>query len=215
MTQIFPKWTNRIPTLAAIGGVVGLVSAVGFIWYYFSPEYTDVGYRPVQPVAYSHKVHAGDLGIDCRYCHTGVEHQAHANVPPTRTCMNCHTMVKTESEKLAPVRNSFTSGQPLEWVRVHNVPDFAYFNHSAHINAGVGCISCHGDVTQMEEIMLVKPLSMSWCLNCHKNPDANLRPVSQVTNMKWEKPPDHEQWVTGWKREKQVAPPIACSGCHR
>jgi hypothetical protein len=195
--------------------VLALIGAVGFVWYFFSPEYTDVGYQPVQPVAYSHKVHAGDLGIDCRYCHTGVERQAHANVPPTRTCMNCHTMIKTESEKLALVRNSFTAEVPMEWIRVHDLPDFAYFNHSAHINAGVGCISCHGNVTEMEEIRLVKPLSMSWCLDCHRNPDPNLRPVNQVTNMKWEKPGNHDAWVAGWKDDKQIAPPIACLGCHR
>jgi len=215
VAQIFPKWTNYIPTVAAISGVLGLIGVIGFVWYYFSPEYTDVGYRPVQPVEYSHQVHAGDLGIDCRYCHTGVERQAHANVPPTRTCMNCHTMVKTDSEKLALVRNSYASEQPLEWIRVHNLPDFAYFNHSAHINAGVGCISCHGDVSRMEVVMLSKPLSMSWCLECHRNPDENLRPVVEVTNMKWEKPVDHAEWVAGWIQEKQIQPPIACSGCHR
>jgi len=215
VAQIFPKWTNYIPTVAAIGAVLGLVAVIGFVWYYFSPEYTDVGYRPVQPVEYSHQVHAGDLGIDCRYCHTGVERQAHANVPPTRTCMNCHTMVKTDSEKLALVRNSYASGQPIEWIRVHNLPDFAYFNHSAHINAGVGCISCHGDVSQMEVVMLSEPLSMSWCLECHRNPDNNLRPLAEVTNMKWEKPADYADWAAGWIQEKQIQPPIACSGCHR
>ena len=195
--------------------MVGLIGVVGFVWYFFSPEYTDVGYRPKQPVEYSHKVHAGDLGIDCRYCHTSVEKQAHANVPPTRTCMNCHAMVKPESEKLALIRSSFATGQPMEWIRVHNLPDFAYFNHSAHINAGVGCISCHGDVTEMAEITLVKPLSMSWCLDCHRNPDDNLRPVGEVTNMKWEKSADHAKWVADWIQQKNIKPPTACSGCHR
>jgi hypothetical protein len=215
LAQLFPKWTNRIPTLAALGGVGGLLFAVGFVWYFFSPEYTDVGYRPVQPVEYSHKVHAGDLAIDCRYCHTSVENQAHANVPPTRTCMNCHTMVKADSEKLQLIRASFSTGQPMEWIRVHNLPDFAYFNHSAHINAGVGCISCHGNVAQMQEVTLVKPLSMGWCLECHRNPGPNLRPVEEVTNMKWTKPGNHPQWVATWMEEKDIKPPTNCSGCHR
>jgi hypothetical protein len=215
LAQIFPSWTNKIPTLAAVGGVLALVGAVGFVWYFFSPEYTNVGYRPKQPVAYSHKVHAGDLGIDCRYCHTSVENQAHANVPPTKSCMNCHTMVKPDTEKMALVRSSFAAGQPIEWVRVHNLADYVYFNHSAHVNRGVGCISCHGNVTEMEEITLSTPLSMSWCLDCHRNPDPNLRPVDQVTNMNWDKPSDHTEWVARFKQEKNIKPPIACSGCHR
>ena len=215
MAQIFPKWSNRLPTWIAFGAVCALIGVVWFVWYYFSPEYTDVGYRPHQPVPYSHKMHAGDLGVDCRYCHTSVERQAHANVPPTRTCMNCHTMVKPDTEKMKPVSASFASGQPMEWIRVHHLPDFVYFNHSAHIHAGVGCISCHGNVTQMEEITLSKPLSMSWCLGCHRNPDQNLRPVSEITNMNWEKPADHATWVAGWKIEKNIKPPTACSGCHR
>ncbi len=215
MAQIFPKWSNRIPTAIAIGGVCALIGVVGLVWYYFSPEYTDVGYRPHQPVAYSHKVHAGDLGVDCRYCHTSVERQAHANVPPLRTCMNCHTMVKPDTEKMKLVSSSFASGQPIEWIRVHHLPDFVYFNHSAHLSAGVGCISCHGNVTQMEEITLSKPLSMGWCLECHRNPDQYLRPVSEVTNMNWEKPADLGEWVVRWKQEKNIKPPTACSGCHR
>jgi hypothetical protein len=215
LAQIFPKWTNYLPTVAAVAGVLGAVGAIGFVWYYFSPKYTDVGYRPKQPIEYSHKVHAGDLAIDCRYCHTGVETQAHANVPPTRTCMNCHTMVKADSEKLGLVRASFATGQPIEWIRVHNLPDYAYFNHSAHINAGVGCISCHGNVAQMQEVALVEPHSMGWCLDCHRDPAPNLRPVAEVTNMKWEKPANHPQWVKNWMNEKAVNPPIVCSGCHR
>ncbi|MCP4686125.1 MAG: cytochrome C [bacterium] len=215
MAQIFPKWTNNLPTYVALGTFVLLTGAVGFVWYYFSPEYTDVGYRPKQPVAYSHKVHAGDLGIDCRYCHTGVETQAQANVPPTRTCMNCHTMVNTDSDKLALVRESFASGRPIEWVRVHNLPDYAYFDHSAHITAGVGCASCHGRVDQMEEVALVEPLSMGWCLNCHKNPDLHLRPLDQVTNMKWEAPVSQAEFARAARTEKDINPSIECSACHR
>lgn len=216
MAQLFPKWTNRIPTAAAIGAVVFLVGAVGLVWYYFSPWYTDVGYRPKQPVPYSHKLHAGDLGMDCRYCHTSVEREAHANVPPTRTCMNCHTLVKPESDKLALVRTSFETGRPIKWVRVHQLPEYAYFNHSAHINAGVGCISCHGDIAQMEEVTLSKPLSMSWCLDCHRNPGPNLRPVSEVTNMNYQPPADQADWAAQWIKEKKINPPSTdCSGCHR
>lgn len=195
--------------------MAGLVGAISFIWYFFSPEYTDVGYRPIQPVDYSHKLHAGDLGLDCRYCHTGVETQARANIPPARTCMNCHATVKPESEKLQLVRSSFETGEPIEWVRVHNLPDYAYFDHSAHVNAGVGCVSCHGNVAQMEKVTLAKPLSMGWCLECHRNPDPNLRPVAEVTNMKWEMLPSHDLFVAEWKEEKEITPPTDCSGCHR
>ncbi len=151
MAQIFPKWTNNLPPLLA-GGFLFLLTAVtlGF-WYYGSPNYTDVGYRPTQPIPYSHKLHAGDLGIDCRYCHTGVERSFEANVPPTQTCMNCHKLILPESEKLLPVRESFASGVPIQWVRVSKVPDFAYFNHAPHLHAGVGCASCHGNVADMED----------------------------------------------------------------
>lgn len=215
MAQIFPKWTNHLPTIAAVGGFFGLVAVVGFIWYYFSPSYTDVGYRPQQPVPYSHKLHAGDLAIDCRYCHTGVEDQAHANVPPTQTCMNCHTMVKADSDKLALVRQSYETRQPIEWIRVHNLPGYAYFNHAVHVNAGVGCISCHGNVAQMEVVQMAEPLSMGWCLDCHRNPDPHLRPVDQVTNMTWQPTDDHAEWVARLKQEKDIKPPEQCSACHR
>jgi len=215
LAQLFPKWTNNIPTIAALGAVIIGLAAIGGVWYFFSPEYTDVGYRPEQPLSYSHRVHAGDLGIDCRYCHTSVERQAHANVPPTRTCMNCHNMVMTDSDSLALIRSSFVTGEPMEWIHVHNLPDYAYFDHSAHVNGGVGCITCHGDVTKMDVITLSEPLSMGWCLGCHRNPGVNLRPPSEVTNMQWQRPADHPQWVARWIEEKQINPPIYCSGCHR
>ena len=215
MAQIFPKWTNHLPTIAAVGGAVGLIAVVGLVWYYFSPKYTDMGYRPVQPVPYSHKLHAGDLGIDCRYCHTSVENQAHANIPPTQTCMNCHTLVKPDSDKLALVRESFETKRPIQWVRVHNLPGYAYFNHGVHINAGVGCISCHGNVAQMEVVQLAEPLSMGWCLDCHRNPEPNLRPVDQVTNMNWQPPDDMVELGKRLREAKKINPPTQCSACHR
>ena len=136
MAQIFPQWANRVPLLIIVGLLVKVVVVVLIIWYYFSPKYTDAGYRPVQPVPYSHKLHAGDLGLDCRYCHTTVETSTVSIVPPTQTCMNCHTLILPESEKLLPVRGSWATQQPLQWVRVHNLPDYAYFDHSAHALAG-------------------------------------------------------------------------------
>jgi hypothetical protein len=153
--------------------------------------------------------------MDCRYCHIGVEVSAFATIPPTQTCMNCHTLIKTDSEKLAVVRDSWTSGEPIQWIRIHDLPDYAYFNHSAHIHAGVGCISCHGNVAEMETVMQVKPLSMGWCLDCHRNPEMYLRPVDQVTNMKWTPPDDQLILARKIIEEKKLKPPVECSGCHR
>lgn len=215
MAQLFPRWSNKTPLYTIIGLTVSLILIVLLFWYYGSPKNTDVGYRPNQPVDYSHKLHAGDLGIDCRYCHWGVDKSPHANIPATKTCMNCHTLVGTDNEKLLPVRESWATKEPIHWVRVHKVPDYAYFDHSAHVNAGVGCISCHGNVAEMEKVIQVEPLSMSWCLDCHRNPDDYLRPVSEVTNMNWVKPSDHKQFVDNWKKEKNINPPVDCSGCHR
>ena len=215
MAQIFPKWTNHIPIVIVVAVVFLSIGGVGFFWYYGSPKYKDVGYRPNQPIDYSHKLHAGDLGMDCRYCHTTVEISSSANVPPTQTCMNCHTLVKPESEKLAPLMTSWQTGKPLEWVRVHMLPDYAYFDHSAHISVGVGCFSCHGNVAEMEKVMQVEPLSMSWCLDCHRNPEQHLRPISEVTNMKWEAPQNQLEFAANVIKEKNISPPVDCSGCHR
>jgi len=152
LAQIFPKWTNNIPTIILILVLGGLFSVVGFFWYFGSPEYTDVGYQPQQPVEYNHQLHAGEIGMDCRYCHTAVETSAAASVPPTQTCMNCHTLVKSDSKKLELVRTSWAEGKPIEWIRIHNLPDYAYFDHSAHLNAGIGCESCHGNIKEMEVV---------------------------------------------------------------
>ena len=215
MAQIFPSWTNRIPLyiLAAAGGTAVVV--IGLFWYYASARYTDVGYRPVQPVPYSHKLHAGDLGIDCLYCHYSVEQSASANVPPTSICMNCHNLILPESEKLLPVRESWASGQPIKWVRVHKIGEYAYFNHSIHVKRGVGCISCHGNVAEMEIVQQKQPLSMGWCLDCHRDPVQHIRPVEEVTNMNWVKSADQLEYALRIIDEKKIAPPETCSACHR
>jgi hypothetical protein len=217
MAQLFPKWTNKIP-MFLIAGVLSTVVVVTFgFWYFGSPKYLEVGYRPKQPVPYSHKLHAGDLGMDCRYCHIGVEKSAHASVPATSTCMNCHTQVAAKSEKLLPVRESYATNKPVEWVKVHKVPDFAYFNHSVHVNVGVGCKSCHGNVAQMDErgVMQVEPLSMGWCLDCHRNPEPHLRPKSEVTNMDWVMPANQKEFAAKLIAEKKINPPVDCGACHR
>lgn len=193
-----------------------LCAVVGAIWYWFSPMYTDVGYQPKQPVPYSHKLHAGDMAIDCRYCHNTVETADFAAIPPTDTCMNCHKHVATDSPKLRKVRASADSGESIPWVKIHQLPDYAYFSHKVHVSGGVGCVSCHGRIDQMEEVHMAMPLSMSWCLDCHRNPGPSLRPLDQITNMGW------DQETAGYDPSKHVnragnpvKPPEHCSGCHR
>lgn len=215
MSQIFPQWTNKLPAVLLAATILLVVGGVGFLWYYGSPKYTDVGYRPTQPVPFSHKLHAGDLGMDCRYCHSNIERSAVANVPATQTCMNCHTLVLPQSEKLLAVRESWATGKPIEWVNVHLLPQYAYFNHSLHLNAGIGCISCHGNIAEMEKVQQMQPLSMSWCLDCHRNPDPHLRPVDQITNMNYAPPADQEAFAERVKEEKKLNPTQDCSGCHR
>jgi len=129
--------------------------------------------------------------------------------------MNCHKVIGTDNEKVLPVRESLALSVPIEWIRVHKLPDYVFFNHAAHLRAGVACLSCHGNVAQMPRIMQVEPLSMSWCLDCHRKPDANLRPPAEVTNMNWKKPADYTVWIANWKTEKKINPPVDCSGCHR
>jgi hypothetical protein len=214
---IFPRWTNQIPLAVAVLGPIALAGLVGFVWYYFSPKYTDAGYRPLQPVPFSHKLHAGDMGMDCRYCHNTVERAAVAAIPPTQTCMNCHSLVKTDSPRLKRVRDSFETGEPVPWVRVHQLPDFAFFDHRPHLAAGVGCSTCHGRIDQMTIVEMDQPLSMSWCLDCHRDPEPSLRPRDQITNMAWDHDVDGKAY-DAYKdptRKRDVTPPEHCSGCHR
>jgi Cytochrome c7 and related cytochrome c/Class III cytochrome C family len=212
--QIFPKSLNLLPLVAAVALAVGGGVVTFIVAYYFSYWNTQVGYAPVQPVPFSHRLHAGQLGMDCRYCHANVERSGEAMVPATQTCMGCHAVVRPESAALAPVRESWQTGNPVEWVRVHNLPDHAYFDHSVHLSAGVGCASCHGRIDQMEVVTNQTPLSMSWCLDCHRNPEPNLRPVSEITNMAF----DHDEYVREHgeiEPARYVLPPENCSGCHR
>lgn len=215
MAQIFPAWVDRRARTLWIGGLAtGVVLIVAATWF-FSPDFTDVGYQPVQPIPFSHRLHAGELAIDCRYCHTSVEVAAAASVPTVDTCMNCHRLVARDSEQLAALRDSAETGEPLRWVRVHKIPEYAYFHHGAHIAAGVGCSSCHGDVAAMDEIRQVEPLSMGWCLDCHREPQDSLRPRSEITNTAW-----RPEWAFGsgaapQPRDRAVDPPTDCTGCHR
>ena len=207
--QIFPRSLNKLPMV--LGGVGAIVPAIiaGALWYYATPKNFQTGYQPTQPVPYSHRLHVGQMGMDCRYCHANVEVAAKAMIPPTQVCMGCHAMVKTDSARLAPVRASWETGKPVEWIQIHKLPDHAYFDHSAHVSVGVGCATCHGRVDQMEVVRSDQPLSMGWCLDCHRDPTPNLRPKDQVTNMEW-KP----EMAAGWTPPK-VNPPKHCSGCHR
>jgi len=189
----------------------------GAAWYYATNKHVEVGYTPQQPVDYSHKLHAGDLGIDCRYCHSTVERSSFSQVPPTETCMNCHSKVKTDSVKLLPVRESFATDKPIPWVRVHNLPDYVYFDHSAHVGAGVGCVSCHGRVDQMVKVKQDQPLSMGWCLDCHRDPAPNLRDPALVTKMDLDVKSTAVAKGTGIAQHgsRTIQPPLHCSGCHR
>ena len=213
MAVIFPEWTNRIPRYLAIGGSVALVIAILACWYWGSPSFTDVGHTPRQPVLFSHRLHSGDVGVDCRYCHFTAEESAYAAIPPTSVCMNCHARVLPNSPRLALVRGSSETGRTIPWVRVHMLPDYAYVNHSAHLAQGVGCTECHGRVDQMEIMSQRHPLSMGWCLTCHRAPGPSIRPVTvAVTDMGWVATDDHDLLVSRTGRE--VAPPVQCSGCH-
>lgn len=220
MANIFPRWTNQLPIkvllcVAVLGAVVS-----GAVAYYFTPKYTRVGYMPTQPVHYRHDIHVNQLGMDCRYCHSNVEVAAHANIPSTQTCMNCHSQIQKNNPKLAALRKSWETGDPLPWVKIHYVPDYAYFNHAVHVNRGVSCVSCHGNINRMDVVWHDQPQSMSWCLDCHRNPAKHVRPVEQVFNLEW-KPagadPLKAQNELGAKlvKEWNIHPPQNCAGCHR
>ena len=212
---VFPRWANKTRQIAGVVMSIAPLYVIGLVWYGFSPKTTDVGYEPKQPVPYSHALHAGQLAIDCRYCHNTVDKAAMAAIPATETCMNCHQRVRTKSPKLELVRQSYATGEPIPWVKVHDLPDYVYFNHSAHVTRGIGCVSCHGRIDRMEEVYQHETLSMGWCLDCHRAPEQNLRPPEEVTNMDWKPPGDPIEYGKRLREQNNINPPTDCSTCHR
>src|ERR1044071_10144702 len=191
MSQIFPRSANALAR-SSLFGVLCLVLFLGWLifalmrssWATKQNEFVE------QPIQFSHAHHVGGEGIDCRYCHTGVEKSAFAGIPPTKTCMNCHSQIWADSPMLEQVRESYKTGAPLEWTRVHDLPEFVYFNHSIHVNKGVGCSTCHGRIDRMPLTCQENTLLMEWCTDCHRNPIPNIRPKAEVFNMAWTPPPD-------------------------
>ncbi|HKV26259.1 MAG TPA: cytochrome c3 family protein [Candidatus Acidoferrum sp.] len=219
MAQIFHRSTNLISRFSLISvaflSTLGLVGAFGIAR---SPYRTDQYVTREQPIQFSHKHHVSDDGIDCRYCHTSVETSSFAGIPPTKTCMNCHSVLFEDTAYLEPVRDSYRTGQSIRWVKVHRLPDYVYFNHSIHINKGVGCSTCHGSVDQMPLVFQAAPLLMEWCLGCHRNPAQALRPIDQVFNMRWKPPSNQEEIGRKFMVERKIrttAELTSCSTCHR
>jgi menaquinone reductase, multiheme cytochrome c subunit len=209
---IFPEWTETLKkwvSLLVLGAPVYLVALIA---YGVTPEAIRIGYQPEQPVPYSHALHAGELGIDCMYCHSVVDRSNKAAVPPAAVCMNCHTTVKKDSDRLMPVRAAYAENEPLRWVRVTDLPDYVFFNHQAHVNAAVGCESCHGRVDQMVKVYQTASLTMQWCVDCHKDPTPFLREPQNVTKMGYQPSPGEGARIM---KQNQVAPPTNCSTCHR
>jgi menaquinone reductase, multiheme cytochrome c subunit len=225
---LFPRWANPFVAILGIAGAAGAVFAGVMGGIVTDPKTLNVGYMPKQPVPFSHAIHAGQLRMDCRYCHNTVYEAAHAAVPPTATCINCHApsndqgttslaAVKHDSPKLEPVRESWKSGRSIAWKKIHNLPEFVYFNHAAHVNSGVSCKTCHGRIDQMEVVYQHEELSMAWCITCHRNPDSHLRPIDKVTKLDWdfESPEKQAEFAAAWKKEQNINPQVHCAVCHR
>jgi hypothetical protein len=216
MPQIFNSSANTIAR-ASIGAVVLLAVGGGFTAYQLarSPYVTGAGIAHEQPVPFSHQHHVAGIGIDCRYCHTSVEVAASAGIPPTETCMNCHSQIWSNSPTLEPVRESFRSDKSIEWRRIHDLPDYAYFNHSAHVNKGVGCTTCHGRVDQMPLMRQHATLQMEWCLDCHRKPEKYVRPKEEVFNVAWEPPSDQLEKGRELVKLYGIETRTSCNTCHR
>jgi hypothetical protein len=219
MAQVFPRAVNPLARLSIVGAFLSLALLTWAVLVYGRSSYgTGVGLQIVQPVPFSHQHHVGILGIDCRYCHTSVENSWNAGYPPTKTCMNCHSQIWVGSPMLEPVRESYRTNVSLRWRRVYNLPGFVYFDHSIHVQKGIGCTSCHGRVDEMPFVYQVQPMLMEWCLGCHREPEREIRPRAEVFNMSYEQPKD--QLTLGRKlvEEYHVRSPreiTSCSICHR
>lgn len=218
MSQLFHPSMNLIVRIA-LPAIIIVLALLGGLGYYAasSPYFTEVGVAKAQPVAFSHKQHVGGLGLDCRYCHTFVETSNTATVPPTETCMGCHAQVASAAPSLDLVRQSVEEATPLEWVRVHNLADYVYFNHAIHVKQGVGCETCHGRIDQMPTVMKVETMQMDWCLECHRDPAPYLRPRDAVFAMGYEPPTDQatlgQQLIA--EHGVQTTHLTDCSVCHR
>ncbi len=218
MAQIFQGQANTVARVSIAGAVLLLLGGgLGLDAVYWSPYTTRVGQPREQPVPFSHKHHVYDDGIDCRYCHASVEKSSSAGLPSTETCMTCHSQLWTDPAMLAPVRQSLAQGQRLRWNRVHDLPDFVFFNHSIHVNKGIGCSTCHGQVDQMPLMWQENTLYMKWCLECHRQPEKFIRPTNEVFNMAWQAPTN--QLAAGKELVRryhvQTSQLTDCSMCHR
>jgi hypothetical protein len=216
MSQIFRPRANALARASLAGGVGFLVFLVWMLYTAMRSDFvTGANTNIEQPVQFSHAHHVGGLGIDCRYCHTSVEQSSFANIPPTKTCMNCHSQIWVTSPYLEPVRASFRTGESIQWVRVHNLPDFVYFNHGIHIKKGVGCETCHGRIDQMPGIRQVRSLQMEWCLECHRAPERYVRPREAVFTMGYEPPVRQAELGPRLVAEYGIQSLTSCSTCHR
>ncbi|HEX8708989.1 MAG TPA: cytochrome c3 family protein [Pyrinomonadaceae bacterium] len=219
MPQIFHHSTNTLAKLSIFGAIFILLAVVWAVAQINRSSWNTGAYvEREQPVQFSHKHHVGDDGIDCRYCHTSVETSNTAGMPPTQTCMNCHSQIWADSPYLEPVRESWKTGKPIEWTRVHDLPDYVYFNHSIHVNKGVGCSSCHGDVANMPLMYQASSLQMEWCLSCHRNPEKFVRPADQIYNTAYQPPANQAELGARLVKENKIQDPFvltSCSTCHR
>lgn len=216
MSQIFHRSTNTLARVSIFGALFFVAFLLWLLMVINRSSYvTNQGVAKTQPVQFSHKHHVGELGIDCRYCHTSVEVSAVATVPPTKTCINCHSQIWAQSPYLEPVRASWDTDEAIRWIKVYDLPDFVYFNHSVHVHKGIGCVSCHGRVDQMNQLYQYPSLQMEWCLNCHRHPEQYVRPREEVFNLAWE--PSQPQQALGLELVKayDIHPRTDCSTCHR
>ena len=212
MAQVFDRSSNALARAGLVlTGLIVVALGVALNSLQRSPWVTKQGQRADQPVPFSHRHHVEGLGIQCQYCHTQVEKAAYSGIPPTKTCMNCHSQIWTNAAMLEPVRQSWATGQSIKWIRVHDLPDYVYFNHAIHVNKGIGCASCHGRVDEMPIMYMQNSLQMEWCLNCHRNPGKNLRPTSEIYNMAWSGPTSSKPvWCAETGKSVPTAQQVNC-----
>jgi hypothetical protein len=216
MPQVFRRSSNTLARVSIVVVVLLLGGTIGLILGLDRSAYvTEVSIAKEQPIQFSHAHHAGELGIHCAYCHSTVEVSNFAGIPPTHTCMSCHSQIWLNSDFLEPVRASYRTGRSIEWNRIHDLPQFVYFDHSIHVNKGIGCASCHGRVDHMNQIYKVNTLQMQWCLDCHRAPEKHIRPRSEIYNMAYEQPPDQEEVGRKLLAEYKVQKLLDCYTCHR